>query len=143
MSVDLDAVRAHWERSHPEFATLLDLRLEELAPGIAVMRLPYRTEIANGAGAVHGGAITSLVDTVFYVAHATVFGWEQPTVTTSLTCNFLAAARQGADLVARANVVKSGKRLVYGEVSVYTGETLVAHATVSYLNTDRRPSPGY
>jgi acyl-CoA thioesterase len=140
VSVDLDAVRSHWERNHPEFATLLDLRLEELAPGIAVMRLPFRTEVANGNGAVHGGAITSLADTAFYVAHATVFGWEQATVTTSITCNFLAAARQGADLVARANVIKSGKRLVYGEVSVHAGETLVAHATLSYLNTERTGS---
>jgi uncharacterized protein (TIGR00369 family) len=136
VSIDLDAVRAHWERGHSEFATLLDLRLEELASGIAVMRLPFRIDIANGAGAVHGGAIASLADTAFYVAHATVFSWEQPTVTTSITCNFLAPARQGADLVARAHVVKGGKRLVYGEVSVHGGETLVAHATMTYLNTD-------
>ena len=135
MSVDLDAVRAHWATHCPEFVVFLDLRLEELAPGVAVMRLPFRTEVANGAGAVHGGAIASLCDTAFYVAHATVFGWEQPTVTTSLTCNFLAPARRGAALVARANVLKGGKRIVYGEVSVHAGETLVAHATVNYLNT--------
>jgi len=98
------------------------------------MRLPFRAEVANGAGAVHGGAIASLCDTAFYVAHATVFGWEQTTVTTTLTCNFLAPARAGADLLARATVIKPGKRIVFGEVSVHADDTLVAHATLSYLN---------
>jgi uncharacterized protein (TIGR00369 family) len=134
LSVDLDGVRAHWSAHHPEFATYLGLQLEEVGPGSAVMRLPFRTELANGAGAVHGGAIASLCDTVFYVAHATVFGWEQPSVTTALTCNFLAAARTATDLVAHANVIKGGSRIVYGDVSVRSGDALVAHATVTYLN---------
>jgi len=128
------AVRAHWKSHPPEFAAFLDLRLEELGDGLAVMRLPFRTEIANGAGAVHGGAIASLCDTAFYVAHATVFGWEQTTVTTTLTCNFLAPARAATDLLARATVIKPGKRIVFGEVTVHAAETLVAHATLSYLN---------
>ena len=136
MTVDLDALRAHWTAHHPEFATYLDLRLEELAPGVAVMRLPFRREIANGAGAVHGGAIASLCDTVFYVALATVNGWEQPTVTTSLTCNFLAPARRETDLLARASVIKRGKRMIFGEVAVHAGETLVAHATLTYFTVD-------
>ena len=135
MSVDLDAVRAHWAAHHPEFATYLGLQLEELAPGVAVMRLPYRPQIANGAGAVHGGAITSLCDTVFYVALATVNGWERPTVTTSLTCNFLAPARRETDLVARATVIKNGRQMLFGEVAVHAGERLVAHATLTYFRS--------
>lgn len=141
MSIDLAGVRRHWDANRPEFVEFLDLRLEEVEPGIAVMRLPFRNEVANGAGAVHGGAITSLCDTVFYVAHATLFGWEQPAVTTSLTCNFLAPARRGTDLVARANVIKGGRTMVYGEVAVHAHDVLVAHATVTYFNTtDRRTS---
>jgi len=139
MNVDLEAVRRHWEANQPEFAAFLGLRLEDVTPGAAVMRLPFRTEVANGAGAVHGGAIASLCDTVFYVAHATVFGWEQPTVTTSLACTFLAPARPQADLVAHANVIKGGRRMVYGEVAVHAEDTIVAHATVTYFNvTDRK-----
>ncbi len=133
MSVELDEIREHWAAHHPEFATYLGLRLEELAPGVAVMRLPYRREIANGAGAVHGGAIASLCDTVFYVALATVNGWGS--VTTSLTCNFLAAARRETDLVGRATVLKSGRRMIFGEVTVHAGETLVAHATLTYFKS--------
>jgi acyl-coenzyme A thioesterase PaaI-like protein len=32
-------------------------------------------------------------------------------------------------------VLKPGRRIVYGEVHVYSGEKLVAHATLSFLNT--------
>jgi uncharacterized protein (TIGR00369 family) len=136
MSVDLQAVRVYWETHQPEFAAFLDLQLEDLAPGSATMRLPYRAAVANGNGAVHGGAIATLCDTVFFVAHATVFGWEQPSVTTSLTCNYLAAARKAADLIARATVIKRGRSLVYGEVSVHDDDRLVAHATLTYFNVD-------
>jgi acyl-coenzyme A thioesterase PaaI-like protein len=39
------------------------------------------------------------------------------------------------DLIAHASVLKAGKRIVYGEVHVRSGEKLVAHATLSFLNT--------
>jgi acyl-coenzyme A thioesterase PaaI-like protein len=40
------------------------------------------------------------------------------------------------DLIAHATVLKPGRRIVYGEVHVYSGDKLVAHATLSFLNTD-------
>lgn len=135
--IELDAVREHWEGHHAAFPTFLGLRLESLARGEAVMRLPFRDELVNGAGAIHGGAIASLCDTAFYVALATIYGWHEPTVTTGMTCNYLAAARPPHDLVGRAKVLRPGNRLVFGEVAVYADETLVAHATLTYLNVGR------
>lgn len=132
--IDLDEVRGHWEAHHAAFPEFLNMRLESLAPGEAVMRLPFRIELTNGAGAIHGGAIASLCDTAFYVALATIYGWREPTVTTGMTCNYLAAARPPHDLVAHAKILRPGKRMVFGEVTVHAGETLVAHATLTYLN---------
>jgi len=99
------------------------------------MRMPYRSEIANGSGAVHGGAIVSLCDTVFYVALASIYGREQDTVTVALQCNFLAPALPPNDLVAEATVLRAGRRICYGEVLVKSGEKLVAHATLNFMNT--------
>jgi acyl-CoA thioesterase len=132
--VDLEAVRRDWERHKAKFVEVLGIRLETLEPGAAVMRMPFRTEITNGVGAVHGGAIASLCDTAFYLAHASVYGREEDTVTADMTCNFLAPARAPHDLIARAKVLKSGRRIVFGEVSVYSGERLVAHSTLNFFN---------
>ena len=70
MSIDFSGAPRVWEKEKSNFVALLDLRLESVEHGKAVMRMPYRREITNGTGAVHGGAIVSLCDTVFYVALA-------------------------------------------------------------------------
>ena len=105
------------------------------------MRMPYRAEITNGTGAVHGGAIVSLCDTVFYVALASIYGRDQDTTTVALQCNFLAPATAPHDLVAEAKVLRAGRRIVYGEVYVRSGDKIVAHATLDFLNTYPEEKP--
>ncbi|MEO6834951.1 MAG: PaaI family thioesterase [Candidatus Tumulicola sp.] len=135
MAIDFSHAPHAWEKERGNFVLLLDLKLEKVERGKAVMRLPFRPEITNGTGAVHGGAIVSLCDTVFYVALASIFGREQDTTTVSLQCNFLAPALPPNDLIAEARVLKPGRRVVYGEVNVHSGEKLVAHATLNFLNS--------
>jgi len=139
--VRADQVRYEWEKEKSLFVKLLDLKLENVEKGRAVMRMPFRAEIGNGTGAVHGGAIVSLCDTVFYVALASIYGREQNTTTVSLQCNFLAPALGPHDLVAEATVLRAGRRVCYGEVQVRSGEKLVAHATLNYLNSYDEEKP--
>ena len=136
MSIDYSKAPHAWEKERGNFVELLDLHLESVEHGRAVMRMPFREEITNGTGAVHGGAIVSLCDTVFYCALASIFGREQETTTASLQCNFLRPALPPHDLIAEARVLKAGRRIVYGEVYVRSGERLVAHATLNFLNTN-------
>ena len=135
MGHDFSGASHEWEKEKSHFVKLLDLKLESVEHGKAVMRMPYRSEISNGSGAVHGGAIVSLCDTVFYVALASIYGRDQETVTVSLQCNFLAPALPPHDLIAEATVLRSGRRICYGEVLVKSGEKLVAHATLNFLNS--------
>src|SRR5579872_5491251 len=126
-----------WDKEKSHFVELLDLKLDSVSKGRAVMRMPYRPEISNGTGAVHGGAIVSLCDTCFYVALASIYGRQQDTTTAQLACNFLAPAKPPHDLVAEAKVLRAGRRIVYGEVYVRSGERLVAHATLNFVNTPK------
>ena len=141
MAIDYSHAPHAWEKERGNFVLLLDLQLEKVERGKAVMRMPFRQEITNGTGAVHGGAIVSLCDTVFYVALASIFGREQDTTTASLQCNFLAPALPPHDLIAEARVLKAGRRIVYGEVYVRSGEKIVAHATLNFLNSYAQEKP--
>jgi uncharacterized protein (TIGR00369 family) len=141
LKIDRDSAVRQWEKQKSHFVALLDLKLEHVEHGKAVMRMPWRSEISNGTGAVHGGAIVSLCDTVFYIALASIYGREQDTTTVSLQCNFLAPALPPHDLVAEATVLRSGRRICYGEVQVRSGERLVAHATLNFLNTYPQEKP--
>ena len=135
MSIDEELAKRDWERERGDFVALIGVKLESVHRGKAVMRMPFRPEITNGTGAVHGGAILSLCDTAFYVALASIYGREQETTTASLTCSFLSPALPPHDLIAEANVLKAGRRIVYGEVYVRSGDKIAAHATLNFLNS--------
>jgi uncharacterized protein (TIGR00369 family) len=138
----VDAAIERWDKQKANFIQTLDLHLVDVGTGTAKMRMPFRDQVRNGAGAIHGGAIVSLCDTAFWVALASIYGPTQPTATASLTCSFLRPALPPHDLIAHATVLKPGRRIVYGEVHVYSDDVVVAHATLSFLNTPPQESRG-
>jgi uncharacterized protein (TIGR00369 family) len=133
--IDVAAAIAMWEKQKSHFVKVLDLQLIDFGEGKAQLRMPFGEHVLNGGGAIHGGAIMSLCDTAFWVALASLYGSSQPTATASLTCSFLRPALPPHDLVAKATVLKPGKRIVYGEIHVYSAGHLIAHSTTSFLNT--------
>jgi len=141
--IDVYAAIERWDKQKANFIKTLDLHLVDVAHGEASMRMPFRSQISNGAGAVHGGAIVSLCDTVFWVALSSIYGPTQPTATAALSCAFLRPAFPPHDLIAHAKVRKPGKRIVYGDVEVFSGTKLVAHATFSFLNTPIEEARGW
>src|SRR4029079_12464971 len=56
------ALARGWLENSP-FVSHLGMRLKSMEPGRAVLALPYREELPTMGEVVHGGAISSLVDT--------------------------------------------------------------------------------
>ena len=83
-AIDLAAVRAGWEDARSPYSATLGIVLDLLEPGRATMRMPARGAILNEVGAVHGGAIASLCDTAFHLAHLTIYGLDDPAVTVDM-----------------------------------------------------------
>ncbi len=130
---------ANADPPHPEYVKFLGMRIDSYAGGKAQMTMAYSDVLLNGHGVIHGGAIASLCDSAFWVALASHYGREQITATATMTCNFLRPALPGHDLIAHAAIIRAGRRIVYGDVDVFSNDKLVAHATLSYVNS---PSPG-
>jgi uncharacterized protein (TIGR00369 family) len=84
-------------------------------------------------GTISGTTMMLLADVSVYVAVLASIGWTPLAVTTSLNINFLKKPAPGA-LEAECRLLKVGKRLAVGEVSIRPeGEAdLVAHATSTY-----------
>lgn len=97
-----------WLESSP-FVAQLGLELEALEPGTARMRLPYSESLPTMGDVVHGGAISSLIDTA--AAAAAWSGAEVPekirASTVGITVDFLSPAR-AQDVVAEARVLRRG-----------------------------------
>jgi uncharacterized protein (TIGR00369 family) len=74
-----------------------------------------------------------LADFALYVAIFAAVGPQTLAVTTNLNINFLRKPEQ-ADLIADARLMKVGKRLVIGEVTIRSNgqDDPVAHVTATY-----------
>lgn len=108
--------------------------IEEVGDNWAVMRLPANTKHLRPGATVSGPAMMTLTDAVMWVAIIAQKGMQGfHSVTSSLSINFLNRPKHG-DLIAKAEILKLGKRLVVGEVRLYSegDDTPVAFSTVTY-----------
>jgi uncharacterized protein (TIGR00369 family) len=127
-----DLARSWFE--HSPFINQLGLKLVSMEPDRAEISLPYRDELATAGDVVHGGAVSSLIDTAAALAawsgHDLDAGTKWGTV--GISVNFLAAG-QGKDLTAVATISRRGRSLCYCRVEVSDSEGKpVAEGLVTY-----------
>ena len=104
---------------HSPHAIALGISLSDIGTDEAVLEMPYKPDLATIGDVVHGGAVSTLIDTA---AMAAAWATDEPTdspagATVALSVNFVAAAH-GCDLTAAAKVSKRGKELSFCEVEV-------------------------
>src|SRR5690242_12166556 len=80
-----------WER--PYFPSLVGVQVEELRADYCRLRLPYRPELDQPGGAVHGGAIATLIDTVVVPAIGAGYDDVPAMLTQSMNISYLGAIR--------------------------------------------------
>jgi uncharacterized protein (TIGR00369 family) len=119
-----------WEDVY--FPTLVGVVLEELRTDYARMRLPWRPELNQPAGVVHGGAVATLVDTVVVPAIATGYEERQRMVTVTMNVEYRGAV-VGEDMVAEGWVEQRGRSIVFCRADVRTPpDRLVATGSLVY-----------
>ncbi|TDV36095.1 acyl-CoA thioesterase [Actinophytocola oryzae] len=101
----------------------LGMELVDAGPGHATVRMVVRDTMVNGHALAHGGYVFLLADTAFACAcnsHGPV------TVAAGADVTFVASARLGDELVARAvERVKYGRNGIY-DVTVTRGDEVIA-----------------
>ena len=113
----------------------LGITVERMEHGVAELRLPFREEFLGDASrpAIHGGVISTLVDTAGVVAAYTQLTPDDRLSTVDLLIDFLAPATRD-ELRAEARVVRIGNRVALAHVTVRQNhrEEIVAHGRVVY-----------
>jgi len=133
ISADLKERLSDRLRSH-HLSAMLHPTIEEVGLDLCVMKMPFRREISNGHGSVHGGLLATLADSAMAFALSTNFDGEMPFATADLTIHYFKRAE--TDVTARARVVKKGKRINVGIIDLYdTGGDLLATVLTSFLLT--------
>lgn len=107
--------------------------IEHAEEGACRVRQAFRAETLRPGGTISGVAMMGLADVSMYVAVLASIGWVPLAVTTNLSINFLRKPAPG-DLVAECRLLKLGKRLAVGEVTIRSDSANepVAHAVSTY-----------
>ena len=105
--------------------------LQSIDEGKAELVLPYSENSLRPGGTIAGPFMMMLADVCMFAVVLSMLGEIKLAVTTSLNINFLRKPAN-TDLVARGSIIKMGKRLAVLEVSIFSNEDLVAHATGTY-----------
>jgi uncharacterized protein (TIGR00369 family) len=129
----------HWDRTY--FPNVVGLVVEELRADYCRMRLPFRPELEQPAGVVHGGAIATLIDTVVVPAVGWPYdpGWQWLTVQMDVRYR---AAIAGEDAIAEGWVDQRGRAMVFCSARVMTeAGRVAADGTLVYAIRSPRTAP--
>jgi len=136
----VNAPAPRFEPQDPEFAArvrasfsrqramaLIGATLAAVEPGFCEIALPWREDLTQQKGYVHGGIIGMIADSACGYAAYTLMPASASLVTVEYKINLIAPARAGL-LVARGEVVKPGRTL-----TITSGEVYVRHDRRSVL----------
>jgi len=128
-----------------EFPQMLNaeggLSIEQAWHGGCRLRQAFRAHSLRPGDTISGATIMALGDFAMYVAVLASIGWVPLAVTTNLNVNFLRKPLR-RDLLAECKLLKLGKRLATGEVTIWSdGEDRepVAHLTSTYSIPPPKP----
>jgi uncharacterized protein (TIGR00369 family) len=126
---------------HVPFNRHLGLRGESVRPGACVVSLAVREEFVGDPRrpALHGGVISSLIDTAGGLAAWSALLPGESVSTVDLRVDYLEPAGLGADLRASAELVRKGTRVCHVRVAVTQGDVLVAEGR-GVFSIHRRPA---
>ncbi|MBR9805408.1 PaaI family thioesterase [bacterium] len=124
------AIQAFFEREFPDSGIVI----ESVEAGQVRLRRPVSAQDLRPGGAVSGPFMMALADAALYAAIFSELGLLALAVTTNLTINFLSKPVATADVLAQCQLLKVGRQLVVGEVSLYSdgGDKPIAHAVGTY-----------
>lgn len=119
------------------YPMLLGLEVEDVRANYCRMRLPFRDELLQAAGFMHGGAIASLLDHVMVPAVGALIERGTNYSTVDMHVQFIRGIVGGdraEDAVAEGWVTRRGRRTVFCEAEAFGAATgdLLAKSVLTY-----------
>ncbi len=111
-----------------------DITIEHADGQTCLVRQRYSERMLRPGGTISGPTLMALADCAMYVVLLSAIGPVGLAVTTNLNINFLRKGAADQDVLAEARLLKLGKRLAVGEVSLMSDASPdpIAHVTATY-----------
>lgn len=115
----------------------LGLEITSLEPGFAAMRLEYDERlIANPeTGVVHGGVISTLLDTVSGLTAMSAISATTPVATLDLRIDYLKPARAGKTIFAEGDCFRLASSVAFVRATAHHGDNTdpIAHCMATFM----------
>jgi len=119
----------------------LGIELVEAGGGRGIMRLPWRENLVGNpeTGVLHGGVVTTLIDSICGIACLTALEKPQPIATLDLRIDYLRPATPRRDIFAAAQAYKVTRQVVFTRATAYQDgpDDLVAASVGTFMLTGR------
>lgn len=113
------------------FMELLGIEVTDVEDGRAELYMPYRKELTNPYGRLHGGAVMTLADSAIALAVNSKYG--HPFYTTKFEIKFKSSVEEGM-IFAEAKLVDQKKSFVFGKVEVKSDkDELLAEVSATFV----------
>jgi uncharacterized protein (TIGR00369 family) len=136
----IEELEGFLRREFPQMFRGTSIAIERADGKTCRVREAYNEAMLRPGGTVSGPTLMALADVAMYVVLLSAIGPVGLAVTTNLSINFLSKAPAGHDVIAESRLMKLGKRLAVGEVTLYSaaGSEPVAHVTSTYSIPPKR-----
>jgi acyl-coenzyme A thioesterase 13 len=129
--------RKSFDHSLSKAGLWLNYKLEKVEIGYVEVSMLIRPEMGNPMKQLHGGMMSMLIDEIsglsFYTLNKGTFY-----TTVNLHVDFLYSVAVGETIIAKAKVLRAGKKIANVECSVYNSKNeMLAHSTSNLVNTEK------
>ena len=119
-------------RSPGPYSRMLGFRLVEVSEQCVVIEALPRAEHANGGGILHGGYLSSLLDSTTGWAVHSALPPGRPAPHTHLSVQYIRAGVPGIELVCTGQCIRAGRRVAAAEAEIVQDGKVIARAVTSH-----------
>ena len=113
------------ERRRSPFSAFIGTEMEELREGYARVGLTLEPRHTNPNGVMHGGVITTMMDSALGAALGAPGGagaGREPHAKVEMNARLLSGARPGDRIVVEGRVIRIGKTIAFGEAEAWRAD---------------------
>ena len=129
--MDFNALREH--ANQVPMYKLIGMEVIDVGPGYSRFRLPFRPELTQPFGVMHGGALAAVADSAVAIALWGLLGADQIFTTIEMKINYIDPVSTG-EVIAEGKIIHCGRRTAIGDVTLKDqNERLVAKCLATYI----------
>ena len=112
----------------------LNIQVIDTLDNGATLRMPYGDHLARTGGVISGQSMLAFADAAMVIVISSSLGGYQNMTTVDMTTSFMTAAYE-TDIIAKGEIVKAGKRMIFGQIRLYgvKSDTPVANVWTTWM----------